>query len=383
MRRWMGRFAVLAALALVIVGLRLTVFKPKPVMVSVVDVARGRVESTVVNSRAGTVESRLRAQMSPGIAGLVADLPAQKGQRVRKGQVLLRIDDAEYEANHLLAERSLEAARSSAKEACLAADQAARDLRRAEGLRTRDLVSPQEYEDAQTRAESTTAECEAARARARQAEASVQSAAATLAKTVMTTPFDGVVLDVTTEVGEWISPSPPGVFIPPVLDVIDPDSLYVEAPIDEADVEPMHVGLPVRITLDAFKDRAFPGRITYVASYVTTQQEQNRTLPVEAVFDEAALPPNLLPGLSADIEVILDAREDVLRIPSYALLEGDQVYVVEGGRLKTVDVEVGLRNWEYVEIVAGLAEGDRVVTSLDRPHLEAGARVEIEGEDGA
>jgi len=101
---------------------------------------------------------------------------------------------------------------------------------------------------------------------------------------VMEAPFDGVVLDVTTEVGEWISPSPPGVFIPAVIDLIDPAALYLSGPIDEADVARLEVSLPVRITLDAFRGREFMGELSYVSSFVETRQEQNRTLEVEAEF---------------------------------------------------------------------------------------------------
>lgn len=220
----------------------------------------------------------------------------------------------------------------------------------------------------------------AAEAKTHEAEAALEAARATLAKTVITAPFDGVVLDVTTEVGEWISPSPPGVPIPSVMDLIDPEALYLSAPIDEADVARIRVGLPVRITLDAFRGRSFKGTLTYASSFVETRQEQNRTLRVEAEFAEASLPANLLPGLSADLEVILDARERVLRIPSYALLENNRVLVVQDGRLAERKVTPGLRNWSFTEITSGLAAGERVVVSLDRPEVRAGARVVVTGE---
>jgi len=378
MSRWLRRLAVVVSIALVIVLLRLTVFRPEPIGVTVFEAARGRVESTIVNSRAGTVESRSRAVMSPGLSGLVHEIAVKKGNRVRRGDVLLRLDDEEHRANVLLAERAQEAADASATEACLAADRAQRDLVRKRGLSERNLVSDSELDDAETKAATTEAGCAAARARTREAAASLTAAKATLAKTVMLAPFDGTVLDVSTEVGEWISPSPPGVPIPPVLDLIAPDSLYVSAPIDEADVATIRVGQPVRITLDAFRGRSFEGRIEYVASYVQTSEEQNRTLDVEATFLSNPLPENLLPGLSADIEVILDARENVLRVPSYALLAGDKVLVVSGEKLVERDCEVGLRNWEFAEITSGLAEGDRVVISLDRPEIVAGARVSVE-----
>jgi HlyD family secretion protein len=371
---------ILGSLAAGVFVLRLTVLRPQPVPVAVHRVKAGRVEDTVVNSRAGTVQSRRRSEMSPGIAGLVAVIPAPKGSRVKQGDVLLRLDDREYQAQTLLAQRALEAARAVAEQARLEAEHAQRQWKRAEDLARNKVVSETALEFDRTRALTTQVAVTAAEARIQEAEAALDVARATLAKTVISAPFDGVVLDVTTEVGEWISPSPPGVPIPPVLDLIDPDALYVSAPIDEADVARIRVGLPVRLTLDAFRGRSFAGTLTYVSSFVETRQEQNRTLRVEVVFEETTLPANLLPGLSADIEVILDAREQVLRIPTYALLEDNRVLVVENGRLVEKKVTIGLRNWSYTEITTGLTVGESVVVSLDRPEIKAGAQVVVTGE---
>jgi HlyD family secretion protein len=294
--------------------------------------------------------------------------------------VLLKLDDSELRPQVVLAERSLDAARAAADEACLAAAQAARDRVRVESLAQEGLASDQQLEAARTLAESAQAACQAARERTKQAEAALDAARATLAKTVMTAPFDGVVLDVTTEVGEWISPSPPGVLIPSVIDLIDPHSLYVSAPLDEADVARVRLPLPVRITMDAFRGRSFGGTLTYISSFVETTLEQSRTLTVEATFGAQELPPNLLPGLSADVEIILDAREDVLRVPTYALMEGKRVLVMRDGRLASVSVEIGLQNWSFAEVTRGLSEGDQVVVSLDRPEIKAGARARVSDE---
>ena len=78
--------------------------------------------------------------------------------------------------------------------------------------------------------------------------------------------------------------------------------------------------------------------------------------------------------------MILGARDNVLRVPTYALLEGDRVLVVQGNKLAAGKVQTGLRNWEFTEIDSGLAEGDQVVVSLDKPEVKAGARVRIAGE---
>ena len=376
----MKLLATVAALVAVAVLLRLTVLRPKPVPVTVCRVETGRVEDTVVNSRAGTVQSRLRSQISPGLAGLVIDIPARKGTHVKKGDVLLRLNDAEHQAQVRLALRTLDAARAAAEQARLEAEYAQTEWKRAQELARKEVVSATSLDHDRTRALTSLTAVEAATARIRETEASVASAQAILDKTVITSPFDGVVLDVTTEVGEWISPSPPGVPIPPVMDLIDPQALYVSAPIDEADVARMRVGLPVRITLDAFRGKSFKGTLTYVSSFVETRQDQNRTLRVEAVFTQTDLPANLLPGLSADVEVILDSRENVLRIPTYALLENNLVLVVHNGLLVEKSVKVGLHNWSFTEITAGLSAGELVVVSLDRPEVKAGAAVVVNAE---
>ena len=377
---WLKPLVILLALAGGVVLLRLTVLRPQPVPVTVQRVETGRVEDTVVNSRAGTVQSRRRSEMSPGIPGLVVEIPTRKGTRVGRGDVLIRLDDREHVAQTELAQRALEAARAVADQARLEAAQADRDWKRAQELARDQVVSETALDLGRTRALTTQAAVAATEARIREAEAALDAARATLAKTVITAPFDGVVLDVTTEVGEWISPSPPGVPIPPVLDLIDPEALYLSAPIDEADVARIRVGLPVRITLDAFRGQSFAGTLTYVSSFVETRQEQNRTLRVEAEFENRTLPANLLPGLSADLEVILDARDDVLRVPTYALLENSRVLVVQDDRLVEQKVTTGLHNWSHTEITSGLSPGDSVVVSLDRPEVRAGARVRVTGE---
>jgi HlyD family secretion protein len=376
-KTWFKWLLILGLCAAAIFLLQQTVFKPKPVPVTVYRVGTGTVEDTVVNSRAGTIESRRRAEMSPGISGLVMEIAMAKGSRVKKDDLLLRLDDREHRAQVKMAEAALASTRAAAHRARLEAEQAQRDWKRTQALADNQIISENLIDQDHTRALTAEAASMGAQAKIREMEAALEAAQATLAKTVMKAAFDGVVLDVTTEVGEWISPSPPGVFIPPVIDLIDPAALYLSAPVDEADVARIKVGLPIRITLDAFRGKSFAGSLSYVSSFVETREEQNRTLEVEAVFVENPLPANLLPGLSADLEIILESRENVLRIPTYALLEGNQVMVIEDGRLKEAPVTIGLQNWSYTEITSGLESGQQVVVSLDRPEVAPGAHVVI------
>jgi len=359
---------------------RWTVLRPAAVPVTVFRAAAGRVEETVTNSKAGTVKSRRRATLSAEVGGRVRELPAKKGARARRGDVLLRLADDDYRAQVLLQDSSVTAAKAARVEACRAAEQLDRDLARNRQLARDKIVSSEVLDQLQSRRDSAAAACAGAVARIAQAEAAREVARVNLEKTVLRAPFDGIVADVTTELGEWITPSPPGLPIPPVIVLIEDAAIYVSAPMDEVDVAKVRVGQPARITIDAYPGRSFPAKVTRVAPYVLDVQEQNRTFEIEAELDDASFARKLPPGTSADVEVILAAKDGVLRIPSYALLEGGRVLVVEKDRLVTRAVKTGLKNWQFVEVADGLAAGDLVTVSLDRAEVKEGARVRIEAE---
>jgi HlyD family secretion protein len=130
--------------------------------------------------------------------------------------------------------------------------------------------------------------------------------------------------------------------------------------------------MAARVTLDAFKDRSFKAHVRRVAPYVLELEKQARTVEVEAEIDErdAAV---LLPGYSADLEVIVAERPDVIRVPTRALVEGNRVYLLEDGRIRSRTVETGIGNWEFTEVTKGLEPGNRVVVSIDREGLKDGA----------
>jgi HlyD family secretion protein len=364
--------------------------RPDPVPVTVYRLRRGTVEETVTNSKAGTVKARRRAKISPEIGGRVDFIGFRPGQRVRKGDVLLRIRDSDLKAALALAEQDLESAKANSMEACVSADLAARELKRIKDLLLQDnrIVSHEMLDQAQSQSDSAAARCQAGRAAIQRAQAAIELSRANLNKATLRAPFDGVVAELKAEVGEWVSPSPPAVPIPPVLDIIDPSSIYISAPLDEVDAGKVHTGQPARITLDPYPNRSFKGHVTRVAPYVQDVQEQNRTLEVEADLDETEFARSLLPGTSADVEVILRAVDGVLRIPTYALLEGDKALVFNDGHLVARQVRTGMRNWEYAEVKDGLKEGEPVVVSLDRAEVKEGVRAVIRdeahpGKDGA
>jgi HlyD family secretion protein len=368
---------VLAGLVGVVLILRFTVFAPKPVAISAYKAKKGRVEESLTNSKAGTVKVRQKARLSPEVGGRVTFLGAREGGHVGKGQVLLRLDDSEFQASLTMSERAWAAAKAAAREACVTEDLAKRDLDRNQALYSKGMISDSALDQISNRYEAAQVRCKASQAEAYRAEAAIELARANLMKTELRAPFSGIVTDVTTEVGEWVSPSPPSVPIPPVITLQDMDSVYVEAPMDEADLGRLHSGLPVRINLAPFPTRYFSGKVIRVSPFVEDIQGQNRTVDVEAELSDKAFARTLLPGTSADLEVILDVHENVLRVPTYALMEGDQILVIDGKHLAQRKVKTGLRNWESVEILEGLKEGERIAVSLDRPEVKDKALVDV------
>jgi HlyD family secretion protein len=257
---------------------------------------------------------------------------------------------------------------------CTLAANAAKEAERQASLRARGFVSGSREETARAEADAKRAGCEAAKADVAAAEAKLKATRVEQGRTVLYAPFDGTVAKIVGEVGEYSTPSPPGVPTPPAIDLIDDSCLYVKAPMDEVDAPKIAAGQPVRISLDALPKQSFPGKVKRVAPYVSAVEKQARTVDVEALFDDPAAPGKLLVGYSADIEVILAVREDVVRIPTSALFEGDRALIAGAdGRLVERQLKTGLANWEYTEVINGLAAGERVVTSLEREGVKAGA----------
>lgn len=376
MPRWL--LYTLLALGAAAVVLRLTLLAPPVVPVRAVAVETGRVETTVSNTKAGTVKARRRAKMAPENAGMVIEVPAVEGQRVEAGQPLVRLNDATQRAQLSLARESLKASQAALLEACLSRDRARREFSRKRELAAQNVISTDALDSLETAYQVAEASCNAAGAQAARAEAQVAVAEAELVKMVLRAPFAGVVAELDVEVGEWITPSPPLLVAPPVADLIDPSSLYVSAPMDEVDSGRIREGQRARVTVDSQPGRHFEGRVARVSPYVLDVEAQNRTVEIEVELDDRELASRLLPGTSADVEVILEVRDDALRIPAPALLADDRVLVVRDGRLEERTVEVGLRNWDYAEVRSGVDPGQLVVVSLESADVKAGARVEVE-----
>lgn len=349
--------------------------RPTPIEVELASIARGTVEATVVNTRAGTIKACRRAKLAPAVGGQIIKLPVKEGDRVEQGTILLELWNADLTAQHELAKQQLATAKSRQREACILAENARRESVRTQQLVSQGFVSPQRAEDADFNAQAKQASCAAAAADVKRAQAQIEVTQANLERTQLHAPFAGIVAQVTGELGEYTMPSPPGIPTPPAIDLIDDSCLYVTAPMDEVDAPKIMVGQEARITLDALPGRSFAGRVRRIAPYVTEIEKQARTVDVEVNFTESS-DYALLVGYSADVEVIIDRQENVLRIPTQAIRQQGKVLVLgEQDYLEERQPETGLANWAYTEIVSGLEEGNQVVISFDDENIAAGAFV--------
>ena len=353
--------------------------RPKPVAVNVKEIDRGKVESSIANTRAGTVEACQRTKRSTIMGGRIELLAVKEGDHVKKGQLLMKLWNDDQQAQNTLAATQVATAQQRMNEACLHAANAEREAARQSALREKGFISSSREDSARTEAQARRAGCEASRADIAQAQARLAASKVEQGRTVLYAPFDGTIAKIVGEVGEYSTPSPPGVPTPPAIDLIDDSCLYVKAPMDEVDAPKIRIGQPVRISLDALPKQTFPGTVKRVAPYVSAVEKQARTVDIEANFDKPDETGKLLVGYSADIEVILAVRDDVVRVPTSALLEGGRALVAGAdGKLEERQIKTGLANWEFTEIVEGLKTGERVVTSLERAGVKAGVAYVVE-----
>ena len=356
-RRWFyGSLLLFAAFGL---WLLLREHTETPLAVALYTLDRGEVNITVANTRVGTIKPCRRAYLAPMTGGHVARLLVKAGDRVAQNQLLLTIwhDDLSAQVQRQTAQLVVD--RAQAEQICLQADGASREAeRRLRLARKNAFISEDQLDQAQTQAAAQRAQCQAARGALDVSRAQLRVAEAAVARASLYAPFAGVVAEVNVELGEFVTPSPPGIPTPPAIYLIDDSYLYVSAPIDEVDAARVALGMTACVTLDAFPGERCSGVVRRIAPYVLEKEKQARTVEVEVVLTDPAHLQGLLPGYSADLEILIAQNPHALRLPTEALLGSDRVlWVAADGRVEERRFQPGLSNWHYTEVLSGLQIG--------------------------
>ncbi|CAA9891212.1 Efflux transporter, RND family, MFP subunit [Candidatus Methylobacter favarea] len=354
--------------------------KPKLVDVEVQAIEKGEVKATVSNTRVGTVKACRRSYLAPAAGGQVAYLHVREGDSVKQHQVLLEVWNKDLKAQVNLQEAQIKANQASAEQSCQLAGGAEREARRLAILQKGNhIVSEEQVDIKETEARAKRAACHAAFEAVAVTRANRDVAQAAVERSLVMAPFDGTVAEINAEVGEFVTPSPPGIPTLPPIDLLDVSCLYVSAPIDEVDAPQIKTGMSACVSLDAFSEKRCSGTVSRIAPYVLEKEKQARTVEVEVKLTDPQDLHGLLPGYSADIEVLIASKPEALRIPAEAVLENNRVLLMRGdGLLEERTFKPGLANWNYIEVLSGLEAGDKVVMSVGKEGVAAGAYARVQ-----
>lgn len=353
--------------------------RPVPIEVEAYTLTNGEVKSSISNTRVGTVKACRRAYLAPATGGQVAALHVHEGDQVKQGQTLLEVWNQDVKAQIALQKAQIVASRASADQACQLAGGAEREAERLSKLQQRNqVVSEEQVDKSITGGKSQRAACRGALQAIAVAQAQLGVAEAALQRTIIHAPFDGTVAEVNAELGEFVTPSPPGIPTLPAIDLLDLSCLIVSAPIDEVDAAAVKTSMTACVSLDAFPDKRCSGIVSRVAPYVLEKEKQARTVEVEVTLSNPKDLAELMPGYSADIEVLLDRHPQALRLPAAAVIDNHQVLLIDADNvLHLRRFQPGLADWNYTEVLSGLAAGDRVVLANGKAGVVDGALVTI------
>jgi HlyD family secretion protein len=357
---------VVVVAVVVVLGL-LRSRRPQIPDVRVVTVEKGSITKAVVAT--GEIRPLAVAEVKSKIGGVVRRFFVEQGSAVRRGERLAEIVPT-------ATPEELVYAREKVKTAKFQMESSQRRLHRAEELAQKDLVSDEEIEEAETQLSIDQARYDAALAELRVLEqgaatsqtlgqaADGSQTASALSDMIIISPISGIVLSRNVDEGSSVIAMSSAYGGTSLMTLADISSMHFEGDVDESDVSKIHAGMPAKIFVDAYPDTVFEGILTKIAPQgVKEEGVVNFNVEAEIAGDTSLL----RTGMSADVQLVLDSRQDVLTLPEGAIIyEGDSTYVEavaepsQDGK-RRVPVEVGLSDGIKTEILAGLAEGDKVV----------------------
>jgi RND family efflux transporter MFP subunit len=358
---------------LIILSLYFFLFRDlNPVSVKAMTLNSGDLKVTVTATATGTVKAEDEMKVSSQRTGRIIRLNFEEGDNVKAGDVIAELDSREAEVHLRQVEGELRASEARLSQTKVNLEDAERSLKRIKSLYKDGLVSEQDVDTAQKSYDLNSSLYEASLASLKGVRASLDLAKIQFDYSFIKAPITGVISQRPVEIGDTV------LLGSPVATIVQLDRIYVKATIDEVDVGRVFVGQPVEITIDAFPERVFEGKVIRVSPIVLGVKQETRTFEVRVGFTKRE--ERIKPGMSADIEIITDALKGILFVPANTVIERKgkkMVYIIEGRRARLVPVEIGLSTWDYIEIKKGLKEGDRIITNPDATGLKDGSRVEV------
>jgi RND family efflux transporter MFP subunit len=363
-----GRWIVAALVVLLVASAGLVfAFREKAVVVEVVTVRADKGDRPALLNASGYVTPRRRATVAAKITARVNEIYAEEGMHVEPGQILARLDDSDARARLAMAKAERDATAATLGDLAVNLANADRDALRTEELFKRGLVAEQARDQARTLVDSLKARLALAREQVSAAEARVMVAQQDLDNCTVRAPFAGIVVSKDAQRGEMVSPiSAGGGFTRTgIATVVDMSSLEIEVDVNESYIARVQSGQPLTAVLDAYPDWQIPAKVRTV---IPTADRQKATVKVRATFDR--LDPRLLPDMAVKVTFLGERSAPTVAgrvlVPKTAVLEEGgtaAVFVFREGRVERRAVRLGQARGNDHEVVAGLADGEQVVTT--------------------
>lgn len=392
---------ILAVIAVIVIFVLANLLRSgeKSFKVEVEKVKKGDITSIVTAS--GKIQAKRNVKISAYVVSKIIDLPVKDGDVIKKGQLLVQLDPARYKAVVEQAEAQMRMAGANLEQAKLVYD-------RQKQLFEKNLTSQEQSDNAKT-------SYHAAQAQYDQSKAALAQAQDDLSKTTITAPMDGVITELNAEVGEIVmigTMNNPGTVI---MTISDLSEIEAEVEVDETDVANLELGQEAKISIDAYPDTNFKGKVTEIGNtgrisgYGTQEQVTNFLVKV-LLLDEVK---GIKPGMSASVDITTDSRKGVLNVPIAAVVlraekedtlktkkgeksssnpdslkatdekkkkkEKEGVFVVEKDQAKFEPVKTGISDQQNIEIVSGIKENDQIITGSYKilRNLKDGDKVKI------
>ncbi|HUF23856.1 MAG TPA: efflux RND transporter periplasmic adaptor subunit [Vicinamibacterales bacterium] len=324
-----------------------------PMSVDVAPVSRARLTEDI--QLVGNLVGSATVQVVPKVGGRLASVRVRIGDTVSEGQVIATIEDQEIRQQVRQAEAAYEVAQATIRQRQADLKFAQTSLDRSRSLFERQLLPKQTLDDADARYQAASAQLDLARAQNSQSGARLQELRLTLGNTVVRSPVTGFVGQRFLDVGGFASTNQP------VFSVVDIRLVRLVANLVERDVKRVQAGTPAAVEVDAFPGETFTGRVGRIAPVF---DPQTRTAQMEIEVPNPT--GRLKPGMYARVSLRVGDKPDALTVPRNAIVErpgARGVFVVDGQTARFRTVETGIENPERVEVVAGVREGERVVTT--------------------
>ncbi len=324
-----------------------------PVAVEIAEVRYGPIQD--VREFSGSVHAQYQYVVAPKVSGRILEIHKRLGDRVERGDILARIDDAEYQQAEREAKANLKIAQASLAEAQSQLALSTQELERVQSLSAKGIASQAELDAASTNHEAQQSRLQLSMAQVEQREAALRAAEIRLGHTVLRASEPGFVGQRHVDEGSLLSPNVP------VMTIVGIETVIVRASVVEREYGRIHVGQPATVEVDALPGQRYPGSVMRIAPML---QETSRTAQIEILVENASLA--LKPGMFARLRVVLDERERAQLVPAQALVRreaGAGLFLVdrEQRTARFVPVEPGIRTAQAVEIFSPGIE-DPVVT---------------------